>query len=71
MASRIINCFSCGRMLAEIPNGGKLLKEGIRAYCLSCDSKRMNIPDSSAFKDIFGDDNPFNDLLGGFGKKSG
>lgn len=57
--ARTINCFTCGKMLVEIPNGGKVIKEGFRAYCLSCDGKEgwkeslgSSVPDF--MKGIFG-----------------
>lgn len=50
--SRTISCFVCGRMLAEIPNGGKIIKEGFRAYCLPCLEKKEKAPQSSGFPEV-------------------
>ena len=39
---RKIDCFKCGKNLAELANGSKIIKEGFRAFCITCQENEAN-----------------------------
>lgn len=53
--SRKIQCFTCGKILAELANGSTIIKSGLRAFCVpDCKNKTpVDIDDIKGILDEF------------------